>query len=853
MGRITLALLLACMVVGPVLVAQEEEHPQEPPQPEDGTQPADKMQVVEPVSLPWKSAPVRPVHSREFEEMVKFFRFNLNIKDISRIVAPAVMPFVGILPVRLRKDITEYGGKKGAAGVLILTVQDGSPAEKAGLKKGDVVTGLGGEAFKGKSAEALKKLSVAIGLSSAGDVLKLSILRDGKKFDKEIQAGLRETAEMPVPDHPEICFDSEQELSVLEEALRSRNIFDPFLKTASQIAGAANLTLNKTRVGDSQLINPFRLKEVTCCLRNPLKTVLLSQEVADRLRQYYNRDNQNLQALLRECASLLDCEPPTQEPCRDNGFMPSAIIESAAIAASRLEKAFEKLGPKGIERLTELTSRMFGQGDERLSNDEEAELLSLGAQVDYNGLASASLAVVDRLTPYNLGCMAARLGQLSPVEQHPGVSGEVLVYEKTKFGLVIVGGKGPNTYSAGAAVIVELGGDDLYLDGAAVATPQRPVSLIIDYGGDDFYLGRKAGPCAANCGVAVLLDFAGNDLYSGKAGCQGWAAAGVALLADFGGADTYRAEAACQGGALFGIGLLLDTQPPEPSEDKSKKCEGCDTYSADLYSQGFGCVKGIGVLLDAGGNDVYRAGCKHTDHRDRKRSTTSFSQGFGLGLRPWGGQRPQAGQPLERQQGKGTVSPKTRPTWEPRLWDGSPGADGGIGVLLDLGGHDFYIGDYFAQGASYWYALGVLFDAAGDDVYLAGRYSQGAGIHLSVGSLIDQGGDDRYSAYYGVSQGCGHDWSAGCLYDAAGNDSYSSGVLAQGVGNDVALGLLVDVRGNDVYRAKSRGQGAGNRFDRRNAASMGVLFDGAGEDIYIPQKDNNTIVSGTEHGVLIDK
>lgn len=787
-------------------------------------QEAPQQAEVEPASIPWSQKTVIPVRTRDFEKMADFFERNLNIKDIFRTVTPADLPLVGMRLNSLEKDITEYGGAQGGSGVLVRSITENSPAAKAGFETEDIITAVDKTFLTGKKGETLKQLQGLLGKLSIGQKVTFSFLRNGKARKTELAVARRETVPMETPEHPEMFFDTAQQFSTLESVLRKEGRFDSVLRTASQIAGAAYLAMNKTKVAGEELANPFRLREVTYCLRNPFNTILVSQQAADRLFAHFDRTNQDIPGLVRECAMLMDLEMKKVERYRYSDFMPSHIIDGFAAAASHLDSAFEPIGPDGRARLGELLFSVLGSSEEEENSEkareEQAEMLALAAQLDYRSLAEAALSVVDRINPYNLGCMARGLQTMAPVTAHSGIDGEVLLYEETDYGLVIVGGKGRNIYHKPAAVIIDLGGDDSYIDGAAVATPEHPFAVIVDYGGNDTYLGRGSGPCSATCGIAMLVDLEGNDIYSGNGMCEGWASAGVAILADFGGDDLYRADSACQGGAIFGIGLLLDTQPGQEGQGEEKDSEGNDCYVANSLSQGVGYPGGIGVCIDTAGNDTYRACCKYPDARAPERSCLSLSQGFGYGMRPW---------------------------------EGSPGADGGIGALIDLEGHDFYVGDYFSQGSSYWYALGILYDRKGDDVYLSGRYSQGAGIHLSAASLIDWAGNDRYSAYYGVSQGTGHDWAVGYLFDAAGDDSYSSGVLAQGAGNYVSIGVLADVAGSDFYKADSQAQGYGTVLETRNAGSLGVLLDGAGRDTYFPHKDNETARVSSKYGVVIDK
>ena len=85
-----------------------------------------------------------------------------------------------------------------------------------------------------------------------------------------------------------------------------------------------------------------------------------------------------------------------------------------------------------------------------------------------------------------------------------------------------------------------------------------------------------------------------------------------------------------------------------------------------------------------------------------------------------------------------------------------PRAGGGIGVLYDRSGNDFYNAEIYAQGTSYWYSLGMLIDERGQDIYNATQYAQGAGVHLSIGYLCDGAGDDSYHSRFGPGQGGAH-------------------------------------------------------------------------------------------------
>jgi serine protease Do/serine protease DegQ len=81
------------------------------------------------------------------------------------------------------------------AGALISQVVEGSAAEKAGIKAGDVVTAVNGKPVK--DAAALRN---AIGMLSIGDRVDVALLRDGKPRRVTAVIGDRDTvAESTAP------------------------------------------------------------------------------------------------------------------------------------------------------------------------------------------------------------------------------------------------------------------------------------------------------------------------------------------------------------------------------------------------------------------------------------------------------------------------------------------------------------------------------------------------------------------------------------------------------------------------------------------------------------------------------
>ncbi len=79
---------------------------------------------------------------------------------------------IGVATTQLTKQLADYFGVSDGKGVLVTSVSENSPAAKAGIKAGDVITAVDGEKVEGSG-----DLSRAINKQKDGDVT-LTIVRD---------------------------------------------------------------------------------------------------------------------------------------------------------------------------------------------------------------------------------------------------------------------------------------------------------------------------------------------------------------------------------------------------------------------------------------------------------------------------------------------------------------------------------------------------------------------------------------------------------------------------------------------------------------------------------------------------
>jgi serine protease Do len=92
-----------------------------------------------------------------------------------------VRPWLGVEPRTITPYIATIYDLSTEEGVLVVTVMEDGPAEKAGLRKGDIITG-----FAGKEITSADELREAIHSHRIGDVVKIDFLRSGESHTSAV-------------------------------------------------------------------------------------------------------------------------------------------------------------------------------------------------------------------------------------------------------------------------------------------------------------------------------------------------------------------------------------------------------------------------------------------------------------------------------------------------------------------------------------------------------------------------------------------------------------------------------------------------------------------------------------------
>ncbi|MGQ9535007.1 MAG: hypothetical protein ACUVTF_07230 [bacterium] len=465
-------------------------------------------------------------------------------------------------------------------------------------------------------------------------------------------------------------------------------------------------------------------------------------------------------------------------------FDTSAISESVCIGLyailSEIKNSYEWInkGNRNLDKgkLEKLITGLTASEENGLSNYDLKELIE---QTNFKALAAGSMDLA-----YILGFACDLLHDVH-IDKTIRIS--------TKYGWLVLGSADNDIYEPlPYLLILDTGGNDTYKAGG-IADKEHPVSIIIDYRGDDIYNG-KIGCGTGIAGYGIVIDYEGNDRYTATKFGLGTGIFGQGLILDLSGNDEYTTDMYGIGAGICGTGLISDIS----GNDKYNGFQGCE---------GFGYIKGCGMLIDKNGNDTYIARDDTVKYPSAQTAehNTSLAQGAGFGIRA-------------------------------DYTDGYSIA-GGVGMLIDGNGDDQYSCGVFGQGCGYWFGTGILFDNQGEDEYKGIWYVQGAGAHFALGVLIDSEGDDMFIAEKNMAQGAGHDFTLGLFLDYAGNDYHDAPNLSLGAGNANGMGLFIDFSGDDNYfthngltlgKANTDARGTLRDFMK----TIGIFMDCAGKDKY---------------------
>lgn len=748
--------------------------------------------------------------------------------------APA---FLGV-QTELAPGIKPIEGCRAKHGVKVTSVVPDTAAEKVGIEEGDIIVGIGNKNFDADRKSVLQQFRDRIAEFREGDKSTVKVIREETLFEVTENAKLVDPAEDIVTDLKEYMGKKEEgfTLSLTAKKVRRLLVLDvtfgrrpdeltepreipPDKEIHPELAGCvgpveklADALIKHYKIEEDynglrdrlrkieETTDSFRLHDVVYLHRNPFHMEKVATGILDRIAP--SRDNLcgTAEGQLFEAMGLLglQVERGAREALK-TGISPEehlSQIESVLKCANNyLDKA--------LASLSEEDQKFLREGLLDKENEDfmrKTDVIKLACKIKYEYLYYAAGDLQMLLWPDYLKKLKEDF-----TKSGADIGGRIVAQKDTPYGKVIIGGTANHWYREDAALIIDLGGDDLYTNNAGASTGKIGCAVLVDLGGSDAYEStRDFVQGTGFLGVGILTDLAGDDSYIGLRWCQGSCLMGIGMLLDGTGSDTYRAHQYAQATALWGVALALDLG-------------GSDRYEAHYRSQALGLPFGIALLANAGGDDSYYSkGTKPTGY-GTSGIFDGWSQGCGLGFRNR--------------------------------------ASGGIAVLLDTEGSDRYEAGNFSQGGGYYYAWGMLNDrGAGNDTYVGSRYAQGFTAHQALGTFIEEGGNDTYRTRRdNVHAGLAWDDCVTLFVDRAGNDTYTGqGGFSQCATAHTSICIFIEGGGKDFY-AVGRGPGRSGPNTYHGGTSLSLFLDlGGGEDSYKAYVENNAIKYRPEHSLVVD-
>ena len=125
-----------------------------------------------------------------------------------------VRGWLGVTIQELTAELSGKFGASGTGGALVGDVMKGSPAEKAGIRRGDIIVG-----YDGKSVKDVGSLRNMVAESPVGSRVPVTVMRDGKEYRFRVMIAelpVEVAKEVPSRDRGDSLTDGLPGLSVVE-------------------------------------------------------------------------------------------------------------------------------------------------------------------------------------------------------------------------------------------------------------------------------------------------------------------------------------------------------------------------------------------------------------------------------------------------------------------------------------------------------------------------------------------------------------------------------------------------------------------------------------------------------------
>jgi serine protease Do len=168
--------------------------------------------------------------------------------------------YLGIYPQEITSDIKEAWGLKNPQGVLVGSVEKGTPAAEAGLQVGDIIL-----AFNSKSVEDVSDFRSLVAEAGVGVGVPIHLIRDGKPEDLRVVLAERPGTPAPPAHHPHHAESGPFGATLTDISGKLKDDYELQVESGvviTEVHGSSPARRGGLRVGDVVLeINRSRIKD----------------------------------------------------------------------------------------------------------------------------------------------------------------------------------------------------------------------------------------------------------------------------------------------------------------------------------------------------------------------------------------------------------------------------------------------------------------------------------------------------------------------------------------------------------------------------------------------------------------
>ena len=192
--------------------------------------------------------------------------------------------WLGVRIQEVTKEIADIEKLKSTSGALVASVSEDSPADKAGLKAGDIIL-----EFDGKKIDTMRKLPKVVANTKVGKSVVLKIWRNKKTISKRLVLGRLESSKEFKAQDNEREIRKEIQVTSLKITVRDLNENDiASRKLKKNLSGAIILEISK----NSPLAGNLNVGDIIVEIQK--KPIFSSNQIDDIVKKILKKGEKNL-------------------------------------------------------------------------------------------------------------------------------------------------------------------------------------------------------------------------------------------------------------------------------------------------------------------------------------------------------------------------------------------------------------------------------------------------------------------------------------------------------------------------------------------------------------------------------